>query len=219
MVAVTGPRLLSTLASRPSNTNIPGEKPAPPEISSQGIKEEDESNPSSRTNQHGSPLRAVHNQNGSLFVDPRDEGLPAPQQGIGHRDPPNQTLLENEDGSETELMGADSQPPANLDEWLPTGDDCQDSELSKRAATSSIPHQSNIVRYKRRRKLKRRRNLKRLQVEASDGTEVYLESRGPRLLEPSELQSAPDPSDETHDWQPDIDRGRTPKRNSGTGYH
>lgn len=212
MIAVTGPRLLSTLASRPSNTNIPGEKPAPPEISSQGIKEEGESNPSSSTNQHGSPLRAVHNQNGSLFVDPCDEGLPAPQQGIGHRDPLNQTLLENEDGSETELMGANSQPPANLDEWLPTGDDCQDSELSKRAATSSIPHQSNIVR---RQKFKRRRNLKRLQVR----TEVYLESRGPQLLEPSELQSAPDPSDETHDWQPDMDRGRRPKRNSGTGYH
>ncbi|KFZ16426.1 hypothetical protein V501_02231 [Pseudogymnoascus sp. VKM F-4519 (FW-2642)] len=122
MIAVTGPRLLSSLASIPSHTNIPGEKPAPPEISSKGIKnEDDESNPSSGTNQHGSPLRAVHNQDGSLFVHPRDEGLPVPRQVIGHGDPPNQTLLENEDGSETKLMGADSQPPANLDDWLPTG--------------------------------------------------------------------------------------------------
>lgn len=81
MMAVTGPRLLPTLASTPPNTNIPGE-PAPPEISSQGIKEEDENNPSSNTNQHSSSLRAVYNQDGSLFVDPHDEGLPTPQQGI-----------------------------------------------------------------------------------------------------------------------------------------
>ncbi|KFZ03400.1 hypothetical protein V502_10981 [Pseudogymnoascus sp. VKM F-4520 (FW-2644)] len=205
MIAVTRLRLLLTLASTPSNTDIPSEL-APPEISSQGIKEEDENNPSSNTNQHGSPLRAVHNQDGSLFVDPHDKGLPALQQGIGRGDPPNQTLLENENGSETELMGADSQQPAKLDDWLSSSDDYQDSKLSRQAATSSISHQSNIVRYKRKQKFKQRRNLERLQLKASDRMEVYLESRGPQPSEPLELQSAPDPSDETHNGQREADQ-------------
>jgi hypothetical protein len=122
--AVTVPKLLSTPASTPSSTDIPGE-PAPDALSSQFIDQEVESNSDCDADQHASPFikshdqssRAVDNQDESLFVDPHDHGSPATQQGGGHGVPPYQAYVEDAEDS-----SGDSQPSANLDDWIPTSD-------------------------------------------------------------------------------------------------
>jgi hypothetical protein len=125
--AVTVPKLLPTPASTPSNTDIPGE-PAPAPIRSQFIDQEVESNSDRDADQHVSPFikphdQAVDNQDESLFVDPHDHGSPATQQGGGHGVPPYQAY-----GEDVEDSSGDSQPSADLDDWIPScdGDDRQD---------------------------------------------------------------------------------------------
>ncbi|KFY47005.1 hypothetical protein V494_00229 [Pseudogymnoascus sp. VKM F-4513 (FW-928)] len=130
--AVTVPKLISTPASTPSNTDIPGE-PAPAPIRSQFIEQEVESNSDRDADQHASPFvkphdqssRAVDNHDESLFVDPHDHGSPASQQGGGHGVPPYQAHVEDAKDS-----SGDSQPSANLDDLLLTsdGDALQDDE-------------------------------------------------------------------------------------------
>ncbi|KFZ02093.1 hypothetical protein V501_09666 [Pseudogymnoascus sp. VKM F-4519 (FW-2642)] len=128
--AVTVPKVLLTPASTPSNTDIPGE-PAPAPIPSQFIEQEVESNSDRDADQHASPFikphdqssRAVDNRDESLFVDPHDHSSLATQQGGGHGVPPYQAYVEDAEDS-----SGDSQPSANLDDWIPScdGDDRQD---------------------------------------------------------------------------------------------
>ena len=122
--AVTVPKLLSTPASTPSNTDIPGE-PAPAPIRSQFIEQEVESNSDRDADQQASPFikphdqssRAFDNQDESVFVDSHDHGSPATQQGAGHAVPPYQAYVEDAEDS-----SGDSQPLANLDDWIPSCD-------------------------------------------------------------------------------------------------
>ncbi|KFZ19983.1 hypothetical protein V501_00363, partial [Pseudogymnoascus sp. VKM F-4519 (FW-2642)] len=167
---------------------------------------------------HDQSLRAVDNQDESLFVDTHDIGSPATQQGGGHGVPPYQAYFEDADDS-----SGDSQPSANLDDWISSsdgddrqdgwssgdsqhaahfddllpssdGDDRQDGKLLRQGTTSSISQQPN-------KSSKRKQNF---QIKALDGTEVYLGSRSPQLSETDELQSAPDRKDETHGQRPDT---------------
>lgn len=209
--AVTVPKLLPTPATTPSNTDIPGE-PAPAPIPSRFIEQEVRSNSDRDADQHASPFiephdqssRAVDNRNESLFVDPHDHSSPATQQGGGHGVPQYQAYVEDAEDS-----SGDSQPSANLDDWIPSCDgddrqdglsssdsqnaanlfpssDRQDGKLLRQGAMSSKSQQSNKSS-KRKQNFGDRKGPKRLQIKALD-----LRSRSPQL------QSAPDRKDETH---------------------
>jgi hypothetical protein len=219
--AVTVPKLLPTPASTPSNTDISGE-PALAPIPSQLIEQEVESNSDRDADPHASPFikphdqssRALDNQDESLFVDPHDHGSPATQQGGGHGVPPYQAYVEDAEDS-----SGDSQPSANLDDWIPSCDgddrqdglssgdsqhaadlddllpssDRQDGKLLRQGATSSKSQQSNKSS-KRKQNFRDRKDPKRLQIK---GLDAYLGSRSPQLSEAYKLQSAPDRKGET----------------------
>ena len=223
--AVTLPKLLPTPASTPSNTDIPGE-PAPAPIPPQFIEQEVESNSDRDADQHASPFiephdqssRAVDNRDESLFVDPHDHDSPATQKVGGHGVPPHQAYVEDAEDS-----SGDSQPSANLDDWIPRCDgydsqhaadlddllpssDRQDGKLLRQGATSSKSQRSNKSS-KRKQNFRDRKDPKRLQIKALDGTEAYLGSRSPQLSEAYELQSTPDRGDETDSQRPDSPDG------------
>ncbi|KFZ02686.1 hypothetical protein V500_00024, partial [Pseudogymnoascus sp. VKM F-4518 (FW-2643)] len=187
----------ATPASTPYNTDIPGE-PAPARVPSKFIEQEVESNSGRDADQHASPFikphdqssRAVDNQDESLFVDPHDHGSPATQQGGGHGVPLYQAYVEDAEDS-----SGDSQPSANLDDWISSsdGDDRQDGWSS-----GDSQHAANLDDLLPSSEADRRGS------QPLDGTEVYLGSRSPQLSETYELQSAPDRKYETHGQRPDT---------------
>lgn len=208
--ALTDPKLLPSPASTPSNTDVPGQPTIA--ISSQYIKQEDEDNLRDDAIQHESSfidpliqsLRADKNQDESLFIDAHTQGSPVTQQRVDNGVPLYEAYVEDTDDSSD-----DSQPSRKPDDWLPTsdGDDRQDGQLSRQAATSSISQQSGITQYKfskRKQNFEGRRNTKRLQVDALDGTEVDIGRRSPQPLGTFKLQPAPDRNDKTNNQQPGI---------------
>ncbi|ELR05686.1 hypothetical protein GMDG_07529, partial [Pseudogymnoascus destructans 20631-21] len=183
----------------PSSIDSPSEL-ARTLIPSQSVDKKFENKTGGDADLHDQSSRAVHNQDGGLFVNPHGQGLSATQQGIGHVVPPYQAYVESADDS-----SGDSQPSGDLDGWLSTSEgDGGLNELSRQTAKPSRSQQSNKSP-KRKQNYEGSRDPKRLHVEALDGTEVYLGSRSPQLSGTSELQSAPDQSDQTHGQQSDIE--------------